>query len=581
MAAAAKVNEIPAYLAPYIARQEYDKYTPIDHASWRYILRVAGAFFGEHAHSTYLQGLEQTGISTDRIPRLEEMNACLGRFGWQAAAVSGFIPPQVFMEFQSLGIMPIACDMRKHSNISYTPAPDIVHEAAGHAPMVADADYRQYLRNYGEVSRKAIFSWEDIELYDAIRQLSEMKENPTATELDVENAQRQFEEKAASISFISEATELSRMYWWTVEYGLIGTLEDPQIYGAGLLSSIGESFHCLSDEVRHLRMSVDCVNQAFDITRPQPQLFVTPDFPALSVILEEYAAGMAFRVGGMKGLEEARRSRTVTTTVLDTGLQVSGILQDIRVDVENRPFFLRFSGPVQLAENDTELEGHGRETHAQGFSSPIGRIKNLGICPGELTDTDLERMGFAPGRRGRLEFASGIVIEGHLVSSVQGRRGRRLLLSFKDCLVTQGSEVLFRPEWGMFDMACGDGVESVFGGPADRSRFVITRPPRQLPRQKTNHDEHLAELEALYASVRTLRDSAPAPEVLAGELGNIAGILSGRWQHDWLLRLEILELCGSRGLKLEFLERIQRELDGLAATDPTLAEVIQRGRALL
>jgi phenylalanine-4-hydroxylase len=138
MAAAERVNEIPGYLAPYIARQEYDKYTPIDHASWRYILRVAGAFFGEHAHSTYLQGLEQTGISTDRIPRLEEMNACLGRFGWQAVAVSGFIPPQVFMEFQSLGIMPIACDMRKLANISYTPAPDIVHEAAGHAPMVAD-----------------------------------------------------------------------------------------------------------------------------------------------------------------------------------------------------------------------------------------------------------------------------------------------------------------------------------------------------------------------------------------------------------------------------------------------------------
>ncbi|MCA9785931.1 MAG: aromatic amino acid hydroxylase [Candidatus Cloacimonetes bacterium] len=581
MAAMAQVREIPGYLTPYIARQEYDKYTAIDHAAWRYIMRVAGDFFTDHAYSTYLRGLAETGINTERIPRLEEMNACLNRFGWQAVAVSGFIPPQVFMEFQSLGIMPIACDMRKLENITYTPAPDIVHEAAGHAPMVADMDYRQYLINYGEVSRKAIFSWEDIELYDAIRQLSEMKENPTATDLDVENAQRQFEEKAASISWISEATELSRMYWWTVEYGLVGSLEKPQIYGAGLLSSIGESFHCLSEDVTHLPMDVSCVHQEFDITRPQPQLFVTPDFTVLSEILEEYAATMAFRVGGLKALEEARRARTVTTTVLDTGLQISGILQDIRVDLDNRPFFLRYSDGVQLSQDDIQLEGHGREYHAQGFSSPIGRIKNLNICPGELSDTDLERMGFRPGQRGRLEFASGIVVDGELISSTPGKRDRRLLLSFRDCTVTQGMEVLFRPEWGTFDMACGDLVESVFGGPADRSKFVITRPPRQLPRQKTNHSDARAGLEEMYATVRRLRESNPALEVLAGELGSIAGMLSTSWSQDWLLRLEILELCANRSLRFDFLDRLHGELDTLEASSPMLAEVIQRGRKLL
>ncbi len=579
MAQAKAPSAIPSYLDPFIAQQEYEKYTPIDHASWRYIMRVSEAFFRETAHPKYLDGLKETGVSRERIPRLEEMNERLGRFGWQAAAVSGFIPPQVFMEFQSLGIMPIACDMRKHSNISYTPAPDIVHEAAGHAPMVADPDYRAYLRNYGEVSRKAIFSWEDMELYDAIRTLSETKENPQATEMDVQNAERQFEAKAASISYVSEATRLSRMYWWTVEYGLVGELSDPLIYGAGLLSSIGESYHCLSDEVGHIAMGLACVDQEFDITKPQPQLFVTPDFPALNRVLEDFADGMAFRVGGIQALRTAQKARTVTTTVLDSGLQISGVLQEIRVDREDRPFFLRYSSAVQLAEDDRELPGHGMKTHAEGFSSPIGAVKNLGLSAGQLGEQDLARMGFRDGRAGRLEFESGLTVEGRLIEVLRGGKGI-LLLRFEDCLVTQGAEVLYRPEWGVFDMACGSEVSSVFGGPADRTSYPITRPPRVLPRQKSNFIEAEAELNQLYADVRQMREGEDTREHLAGELGRIAGVLKGSWPGDWLLRLEILELCSLRELKLDFLDGLRVELDELARRKE-FSEVIERGLALL
>src|SRR3954466_6997248 len=171
----AVAEQIPEHLKPYVVGQDPSLYTAIDHASWRFILKISQKFFSKHAHPKYLSGLRETGISTERIPLISEMDASLRTFGWRAVAVSGFVPPAVFMEFLSLGILPIACDMRKLENLSYTPAPDIVHEAAGHAPIIADPEYERYLRSYGEISRKAIFSKQDLEVYEAVRNLSDVK----------------------------------------------------------------------------------------------------------------------------------------------------------------------------------------------------------------------------------------------------------------------------------------------------------------------------------------------------------------------------------------------------------------------
>lgn len=241
-------EQIPIYLTPYIGKQDPSLYTAIDHAVWRFIMKVSQAYYAKHAHQKYLTGLVQTGISTDRIPLIEEMDQCLRKFNWRAVPVVGFIPPAVFMEFLSLGILPIACDIRTLEHLAYTPAPDIVHEAAGHAPIVADPEYASYLRSYGEISRKAIFSLEDMEVYHAIRNLSDTKEHPSSTSDDIQQAQERLNRAVAQQSYISEANYLSRMGWWTFEYGLVGSLADPKIYGAGLLSSVGESHHCFDKQ---------------------------------------------------------------------------------------------------------------------------------------------------------------------------------------------------------------------------------------------------------------------------------------------------------------------------------------------
>ena len=114
----------------------------------------------------------------DSIPRIEKMSEKLQKFGWQAVPVDGFLPPAVFMELQSMSVLPIASAIRTIDHILYTPAPDIVHEAAGHAPMLINRDFANYLRRYAHVAKKTIMSSKDLEQYIAIRELSDKKEDP-------------------------------------------------------------------------------------------------------------------------------------------------------------------------------------------------------------------------------------------------------------------------------------------------------------------------------------------------------------------------------------------------------------------
>src|ERR1700739_1987015 len=277
----AAVAATPKHLLQFAVDQRYDDYTSVDHAVWRFIMRQNTFFLREYAHKVYFQGLLDTGISFERIPRIEEMNEILGKIGWGAVAVDGFIPPAAFMEFQAYKVLVIACDMRQIHHIEYTPAPDIVHEAAGHAPIIVDGEYSEYLQRFGEVGAKAMSSKKDFELYQAIRHLSILKERPNADSKEVDEATKLVEHRQKNRGEPSEMALLSRLHWWTVEYGLIGTPENPKIYGAGLLSSIGESVGCMKDEVKKLWYTIDAVNYRYDITKPQPQLFVTPNFQNL------------------------------------------------------------------------------------------------------------------------------------------------------------------------------------------------------------------------------------------------------------------------------------------------------------
>src|SRR5262245_21286561 len=113
-------ERLPPHLRRYVVTQDYQAYTPRDHAVWRHILRRLRSHLADKAHPDYLAGLAATGIGTERIPSLDEMNERLARLGWAAVPVRGFIPPEVFTELQSLGVLAIAADIRTLEHIDYT-----------------------------------------------------------------------------------------------------------------------------------------------------------------------------------------------------------------------------------------------------------------------------------------------------------------------------------------------------------------------------------------------------------------------------------------------------------------------------
>ncbi len=123
-------------------------------------------------------------------------------------------------------------------------------------------------------------SKKDFELYEAIRHLSILKELPNSDPKEVEEATRKVEEGQKNLGNPSEMALLSRLHWWTVEYGLIGTLEKPKIYGAGLLSSIGESVSCLEPHVKKIPYSIDAARDGFRHHDETAAAFRLPRFPA-------------------------------------------------------------------------------------------------------------------------------------------------------------------------------------------------------------------------------------------------------------------------------------------------------------
>src|SRR5213082_2843770 len=403
----AAVRSLPKHLLQFAVDQRYDDYTPVDHAVSRFIMRQNIFFLREYAHKVYFKGLLNTGISFERIPRIEEMNEILAKIDWGAVAVDGFIPPAAFMEFQAYKVLVIACDMRQIHHIEYTPAPDIVHEAAGHAPIIVDREYSKYLQLFGEVGAKAMQSKKDFELYQSIRHLSILKEQPNSDPKEVEEATKLVETRQKNLGEPSEMALLSRLHWWTVEYGLIGALENPKIYGAGLLSSIGESVSCLEPAVKKIHVDIAAQTYAFDITTKQPQLFVCRDFQHLRHVLEEFASRMAYQVGGLAGINKAIECNNTATCDYSSGLQVSGIFTELITDEDDSAIYLRTSGKTALAFQGKELEGHGIDYHKDGFGSPVGKWKQTPTAPELLTNDQLHALGIVEGKKAKIEFVGG------------------------------------------------------------------------------------------------------------------------------------------------------------------------------
>jgi len=568
------LERLPKHLLELVIDQPYNEYTAQDHALWRYVMRQNVRYLGKVAHGSYTGGLKKTGISIDEIPHMYGMNRILKEIGWAAVAVDGFIPPAAFMEFQAYNVLVIAADIRPIGQIEYTPAPDIIHEAAGHAPIIADGEYAEYLRLFGKIGSKAFSSAANYRIYEAIRHLSILKTDPYTTKEEIKEAEQQLIELDKQAVEISEMTLIRNLHWWTVEYGLIGDLNDPKIYGAGLLSSIGESKNALSDKVKRLPYDIRAKDYAFDITTMQPQLFVTPDFKHLTSVLREFEEGMALKRGGLYGIEKAIGSENHATCVYSSGLQVSGIFTKV-IEKDGMPVYIQLTGPTSLNYENRQMEGHGVKYHKDGFGSPVGRIKGFTKPPEKISEGELRALGIEIGSRASIEFESGVSVKGVLENQTF-KNGNLLLLSFSDCTVTYRDQVLFEPAWGIYDMAVGAEIVSCHNGVADPDAYGIRFPVPVEKTRKIVHQEKQKRLFRMYQEVRDIRETGKKDV----DLDCIIQTLITDYPEDWLLALEVLEYAHKYNDR-EMVVMAGSYLEEIKKYNPEYVHLIEQGKSLI
>ena len=567
-------KKLPKYLHKFIVKQPYDEYTAQNQAVWRYVMMLSVDYLKTVSHDSYLEGISKTGISIDYIPKMEGMNRILKDIGWAAVSVDGFIPPNAFMEFQAHNVLVIASEIRTIKHITYTPAPDIIHEAAGHAPIIADPEYSEYLRRFGHIGSKAISSPKDNEMYEAIRLLSILKENPNSSKESIKKATASVNKLQKNMGELSEMAKMRNLHWWTVEYGLIGDIDNPKIYGAGLLSSIGESKLCLKKSVKKLPYTIKTSEVNFDITKPQPHLFVTPDFSFLSYVLEKFADTMALRKGGLSGMNKVIESTQLGTAELSTGIQISGFFTRV-IKSNDKPIYIQTKGPTALASKGKELIGHGKEYHTEGYGTPIGKLEGVNLAIEDMSPKDLLAYGIVEGKYIELNFEGGVKVSGKIITGKRDLQGKILLISFDNCKVIYNREILFKAEWGVYDMAVGENIISVYAGPASDESFDDLHNVSRVKTKKIKYSLKEKELFKLYKKVRNIRENK---KTNFKSLANVFSEVKSKYKNEWLILIEIYEII--HDLKCNFKEELYDYLIKMSKKD-NYSDLINNGLKLI
>ena len=220
-------------------------YNEQEQGIWRHVAARLEELHEKHASPFYLRAKRDLGISNDRIPQLTEMNRKLKELtNIRLAPVEGLVDTRAFLSWLSWRTMLSTQYIRHHSRPEYTPEPDIVHEAIGHIPMFTNPNFADYSQFIGHGAR-------------------------IATDEQIE--------------------ELGRLYWFTVEFGLVEHEGDIKAYGAGLLSSFGELEHAFSDEVERRPFDLEqVINHDFTYSDMQPILYVIPSYAELKEVTREY-----------------------------------------------------------------------------------------------------------------------------------------------------------------------------------------------------------------------------------------------------------------------------------------------------
>src|SRR5947199_5238222 len=285
---------------------------------------------------------------------------------------------------------------------------------------------------------------------------------------------------------------------------------------------------------------------------------------------------MAYQVAGLEGINKAIECKNTATCEYSSGLQVSGIFEEVITDENNSPIYLRTAGKSALAFRNKELEGHGIDYHKDGFGSSVGKWKQTSTSPELLTNDQLHALGIVEGRKAKIEFVSGVVVSGK-VDKILRRDGKLLLITFSNCTAKFGDRTLFSPDWGVYDMAVGDQISSVFNGAADKD---VYNQVALVPKERTikvPSDQKRNRLENLYQQVRKIRESKTGYE----RRGEIWETQQAEHPEDWLLSMEIFEIVDATSQQPELKARIEKFLNEKKGKTKDLATLIGWGFRLV
>ncbi len=220
-------------------------YNPREQRVWRYVAEELEELHERYASPFYLQAKKELGISTDRIPQLTEMNRRLKELtNFRLAPIEGLVETRGFLSWLSYRTMLCTQYIRHHSQPAYTPEPDIVHESIGHIPMFTNPAFADFSQFIGLGAR-------------------------IATDQQIE--------------------ELGRLYWFTVEFGMVEDEGEIKAYGAGLLSSFGELEHAFSDKVERRPFNLEqVISHEYTYSDMQPVLYVIRSYAELKEVTRKY-----------------------------------------------------------------------------------------------------------------------------------------------------------------------------------------------------------------------------------------------------------------------------------------------------
>ena len=236
---------------PWGIRQVYDYYSSLDHRTWKTLFDTRMAELSGVACDGFTVGIKSLRLNPDRLPRLPQLSARLQTLcSWTIRPVCGFLPRQVFFELLSQRSFPSTTGLRAIENLVYTPEPDIFHDIFGHIPMYTNVHYREYVQQLGLLATLA----------------------KTERELEL----------------------ISKVYWFTAEFGLLRTPNGLRVYGSGLLSSAADCDLAMSSECDVHQFTLSQVEtRQVQYDQLQRVLFAIDSFDELSQIVSNLRARLS------------------------------------------------------------------------------------------------------------------------------------------------------------------------------------------------------------------------------------------------------------------------------------------------